>query len=188
MPSGWANSAAGGMFAAARATGRAHSDPQDLRERHELTIVRPDDRRESLLCETRSVLMHDFIHYAVESAARIETGFWGLLAHGRTLAEMNDRAGLPSADEAAEMATVERFVGALSGAVKEVPAAVLIAGIRRYAGAMDTEVPPWLTGSVVVDAQERLRHLVGAWRATPAGAALELDWPPNAPPHVTSAR
>lgn len=157
-------------------------------ERHELTIVRPGGRRESLLCETRSVLMHDFIHYAVESAARIETGFWGRLAHGRTLAEMNDRAGLPSADGAAEMATVERFVGALSGAVKAVPAAELVAGIRRYARAMDANVPPWLTESVVVDAQERLRHLVGAWRATPTGAAVELDWPPNAPPHVTSPR
>ena len=157
-------------------------------ERHELTIVRPDGRPESLVCETRSVLMHDFIHYAVESAARIESGFWGLLAHGRMLAEMNDRAGLPSAEEAAEMATVERFVGALSGAAKELPAAELVAGIRRYAGAMDTEVPPWLTEAVVVDAQERLRHIVGAWRATLAGAALELDWPPNAPPHVTSPR
>ena len=157
-------------------------------EQHELAIIRPDGRRESLLCETRSVLMHDFIHYAVESAARIETGFWGLLARGRTLAEMNDRAGLPSPDEAAEMAIVERFVGALSGAVKEVPAVQLIAGIRRYAGAMDTEVPPWLTEAVVVDAQERLRRLVGAWRATPVGAALELDWPPDAPPLVTSSR
>jgi hypothetical protein len=157
-------------------------------EQHELTIARPDARRESLLCETRSVLMHDFIHYAVESAAQLETAFWGLLAQGRTLAQMNDRAGLPSAEEAAEMATVERFVGALSGAVKEVPAAQLIAGIRRYAGAMESDVPPWLTEAVVVDAQERLRRLVGAWRATPAGAALELDWPANAPPLVTSPR
>ena len=157
-------------------------------EQHELTIVRPDGRRESLLCETRSVLTHDFIHYAVESAAGIETGFWGRLAHGRTLAEMNHREGLPSADEAAEMATVERFVGAMSGAAKEVPAAELIAGIRRYAAAMDGEVPAWLTEAVVVDAQERLRGLVGAWRATSVGAAVELEWPPNAPPHVTSVR
>ena len=157
-------------------------------EQHGLTIVRPDGRRESLVCETRSVLMHDFIHYAVESAARIESGFWGLLARGRTLAEMNDRAGLPSVAEAVEMATVERFVGALSGAAKELPAAQLIAGIRRYAGAMDGEVPPWLTEAMVVDARERLRRLAGAWRATPAGAAVELDWPPDAPPQVLSAR
>jgi hypothetical protein len=157
-------------------------------QQHELTIVRPDGQRESLLCETRSVLMHDFIHYAVESAAGVESGFWGLLARGRTLAEMNDRAGLPSAEEAAEMAIVERFVGALSGAAKEVPAAQLIAGIRRYAGAMDADVPPWLTEAVIVDAQERLQHLVGAWRATRPGAAVELDWPPDAGPIVTSPR
>jgi hypothetical protein len=49
---------------------------------------------------------------------------------------------------------------------------------------MDTEVPPWLTESVVVDALERLRGLVGAWRATPLSASVELDWPPDAPPHV----
>ena len=84
------------------------------------------------------------------------------------------------------MAIVERFVGALSGAAKGVPAGELVAGIRRYAVAMDTEVPAWLTEDVVVDAQERLRHLVGAWGATPAGAALALDCPPGAAPHVTS--
>jgi hypothetical protein len=85
------------------------------------------------------------------------------------------------------MATVERFVGALSGAAKEVPADQLVAGIRRYAAAMNAEVPPWLTESLVVDAQEQLRHLVGAWRATPAGASVELEWPANAPAHVTAA-
>jgi hypothetical protein len=152
--------------------------------RHELAIVRPDGRRESLLCETRSTLMHDFIHYAVEGAARIESGFWGRLAAGRTLAEMNDRAGLPSADEAAEMATVEQFVGALSGATKGVAAAELVAGIARYAAGTRAAMPPWLTEAVVVEAQERLRRLAGAWRATPPGAAVELDWPPDAPPRV----
>ena len=155
-------------------------------ERHELALVRPDGRRESALCETRSTLMHDFIHYAVEGAARLETGFWGLLAAGRSLGEMNDRAGLPSAREAAEMAVVERFVGALSGAAKGVPAAELVAGLGRYAAGMQTRVPAWLTESVIVDAQERLRRLVGAWRATPAGAAVELDWPPREPPRVAA--
>ena len=145
---------------------------------HELTILRADGRRESRRCETRSVLMHDFIHYAVEGAARIETGFGGRLAAGRSLAQMNDRAGLPAADEAAEMATVERFVGALSGAAKGVPAAALVAGIVRYAEALEAPVPPWLTEATVVEAQARLRRLVGAWRATPPGSAIELAWPP----------
>jgi hypothetical protein len=171
------------MFAAARSRVRIlfRKIPG---ERHELTLLRPDGRRESVLCETRSTLMHDFIHYAVEGAARLETGFWGRLAAGRTLAEMNDRAGLPSPDEAAEMATVERFVGALSGAAKGVPAAELVAALARYAAGIETRLPPWLNDSVVVEAQERLRHLVGAWRAAPPGAAVELDWPPLEPPRI----
>lgn len=155
-------------------------------DRHELAIVRADGRRESILCETRSTLMHDFIHYAVEGAARIESGFWGRLAAGRSLGEMNDRAGLPASDEAAELAIVERFVGALSGAAKGVPAAQLIAGIARYAAATGEGLPPWLTEATVVEAQERLRRISGAWRAAPPGGAIELDWPPTDtdPPRV----
>jgi hypothetical protein len=151
---------------------------------HELALVRPDGRRESVLCETRSTLIHDVIHYAIEGAARLETGFWGRLAAGRTLAEMNDRADLPPPDEAAEMATVERFVGALSGAAKGMPATELLAGIARYAAGTNDVVPPWLTEAVVVEAQECLRRLVGAWRATPPGGAVELAWPPDGPPRV----
>jgi hypothetical protein len=153
-------------------------------EHHELTIVRGGER-ETTLCETRSVLLHDFIHYAVEGAANLETGFWGRLAAGRSLAEMNDRAGLPSPGEATEMAIIEKFVGALSGAAKSVPAAELVAGIARYAAGTGDRLPTWLTEAVVVEAQERLRRLVGAWRAAPSGGAVELDWPPGAPPRVT---
>lgn len=78
-------------------------------------------------------------------------------------------------------------MGALSGAAKGVPAAELVAGLARYAAAGSDPVPPWLTEAIVVEAQERLRRLVGAWRATPPGAALELDWPPDAPPRVGGA-
>jgi len=146
---------------------------------HELAIVRDDGRRESVVCETRSLFMHDLIHYAVEGAAGIDTGFWGRLAQGRTLAEMNDRAGVAPADEAAELATVERFVGALSGAAKGLAAPEVVAGIARYAAALDERPPGWLTEPLVVTVQERLRRLVGAWRATPHGGTMELAWPPG---------
>lgn len=99
---------------------------------------------------------------------------------------MNDRAGLPAAREAAEMAIVEQFVGALSGVAKGVAAADLVAGLVRYAAATGVPVPAWLTERVVVEAQERLRQVAGAWRATPHGGALELAWPPDGPPRVGS--
>jgi hypothetical protein len=149
-------------------------------QRHELAIVRADGRRESVSCETRSVLVHDFIHYAVESEAKLDAGFWGSLARGRTLAEMNDRArvldGPDAVEMAAEMATIERFVGALHGASKGVAAADVVAGIRRYAEGMNEPLPAWLTEALVVNVQERLRRLMGAWKATPHGGTLALDW------------
>ena len=36
-------------------------------------------------------LVHDLLHYAAEQEAGVQTGFWGTLASGRTLADMNDR-------------------------------------------------------------------------------------------------
>ena len=145
-------------------------------QRHELAIVRPDGGRESVSCETRSVLLHDFLHFAVEAAAGLTSGFWGSLARGWTLAEMNDRARPPSGDGDAEMATIERFVGALHGAAKGQAAAGVVAGIERYAAGLNEPMPAWLTETFVVAVQERLRRLVGAWNATPYGETLELDW------------
>jgi hypothetical protein len=145
-------------------------------QRHELAIVRPNGRRESVTCETRSVLVHDFIHFAVEAEAHLDAGFWGSLARGRTLAEMNDRTRPPDGAGAAEMATIERFVGALHGASKGLAAADVVAGIRRYAAGLNEPMPAWLTEPLVVAVQERLRRLMGAWNATPYGGIMALDW------------
>jgi hypothetical protein len=161
-------------------------------QQHELTIARDGvhgAQRESVTCETRSMLLHDLVHYAVEAAAGIEGGFWGTLARGRTLAEMNDRTGAAlDAAEAAEMAAVEQLAGALHGAAKGMPAADVVAGIHRYAAATDEAVPAWLTESFVAAVQERLRALTGAWRATPHGGTLELTWPPGDAPPIAHAR
>lgn len=48
-------------------------------------------------CETRSYLVHDLLHYAVESEAGLSGGFWGNLARGKTLADMNDLRRTPGA-------------------------------------------------------------------------------------------
>jgi hypothetical protein len=75
----------------------------------------------------------------------------------------------------------------LHGAAKGLPAADVIAGIRRYVAAMDEEVPAWLTEPLVEAVQEQLRRLVGAWRATPHGGTMEVDWPPSAATRASAA-
>ena len=161
-------------------------------QQHELAIVREGFAREgfaregfardsgageSVVCETRSYLRHDLLHYAVEAEARIEGGFWGSLARGRTLAEMNDRARMPPGSDAAEIATVEQVVGVLSGAAKGRSTADVVAAVERYGAATDGPVPAWLTEPFVAAVQERLRGLLGAWKATPYGETMALDWP-----------
>jgi hypothetical protein len=145
-------------------------------ERYELRIIRPDGSVEAAPCETRSTLVHDFLHFAVEQAAALSHGFWGILARGRTLADMNDRTGMSLGAEAPAIMDVERLVGALSSAAKGVDALDVVAGIRRYYAAMDLVAPDWLAESLVRDVQERLRRLMGAWNATPYGGTMELDW------------
>jgi hypothetical protein len=146
-------------------------------ERHMLEIVRDGERREQVECETRSLLVHDLLHLAVESEAKLTGGFWGNLAKGRTLADMNDRTGKAMQAEAPEMAVIERLVGSLSGAVKGRSAAEMVAALTKHATALGSTNPSWLTEELVVAVQERMRQLVGHWKATPCGGAMEIEWP-----------
>jgi hypothetical protein len=145
-------------------------------ERHALAILRAGRPSDEVDCETRSTLVHDLLHYAVETEARLTTGFWGNLAAGLTLAEMNDRTGAPLGAGAGEMAAIEQIVGALSGAAKGRSAAEMAAGMRRFAAALGATMPDWLTESFIAAVQERMRRLLGRWRATPHGTSMDLDW------------
>jgi hypothetical protein len=146
-------------------------------DRHSLTIVRDDGRREQVECETRSYLMHDLLHFAVESEGRLREGFWGTLAAGRSLAEMNERENGGPMAATPELMAIEQTVGALSGLTKGRSAAELVAGMRRFAESLGGELPAWLTESFVEAVQERMRSLTGRWRATPFRGEMDLEWP-----------
>lgn len=145
-------------------------------ERHALEIATDDGRRERVECETRSYLQHDLLHYAVEAEAGLTEGFWGSLAAGQTLAALNDRTREPGADNPAMM-DIERLVGAMTRAVRGTSARDVVAGLERYAAAMGESNPPWLDEAFVQRVQERMRRLLGRWRATPYGDVMELEWP-----------
>jgi hypothetical protein len=146
-------------------------------DRHRLEIVRDDGSRDSASLETRSLLLHDLLHLAVESEAGFANGFWGSLARGKTLADMNDRSGRAMADVAAEMAVIEHVVGGLTQAAKGAAAAVVLAGLRRWLDAEGRAAPPWLDGPFIERMQERMRMLLGHWRATTHGQTMALRWP-----------
>lgn len=146
-------------------------------QRHVLAIVRGDGRREEAECETRSTLLHDLVHYAVEREAGLRSGFFGLLAGGTTLASLNDRTGRSLTGDGRELAEIERLVGALHGATKGRQARELYAGLVSYAQALERPLPAWMSEDLVERAQERLRDVTGRWKATPFHDTMVLDWP-----------
>lgn len=143
-------------------------------ERHELEIVRRGLPSERVSCETRSYLVHDLLHFATESEARLESGFYGRLAAGVTLAALNDRANSMGSPE---LAQIEQVVGMLSGSVKGLTTSEMMGAFERYEAAMDRPLPAWVTADLVRGVEARMRHLLGHYRATPYGSFMELEWP-----------
>jgi hypothetical protein len=52
----------------------------------------------------------------------------------------------------------------------------MIAALGASAGALGSPNPPWLTEQLVTAVQERMRQLMGHWRATPYGGSMVLEW------------
>ena len=146
-------------------------------DRHDLEVVRDDGSRDGVKgLESKSVLMHDLLHLAVESEAHLTTGFWGNLAGGTTLAQLNDRTGAAMMAETGELGLIEQIVGAMSGAVKGRSAAEMMESFRNFALAQGTPLPDWLTQEFISRVQERMRKLIGHWNATPYGGVMEVEW------------
>ncbi len=124
--------------------------------RHRMVMVTASFRHDAVL-ETRSLLLHDFAHYAVESALGIEHGFYGLVAAGHA-DPVALREHTVDPDVWAGLMAVEQQVVQLQTAFKWGDGA---------------EMPGW----------QVLRSVHGAWRKVGSGEALHLVWP-GAPPRV----
>jgi hypothetical protein len=146
-------------------------------DEHRLEIHRADGSTESAELETRSFLVHDLVHYAVEAEAGIADGFWGLLARGITLADLSDR-GAPAPDGGMAgrfgpgIALAERLVGPMQSVFHgRLDAALYVENARSAA-------PETVDAAFVERVEKRMRALWGHWRATRFRSSMELRWPP----------
>lgn len=146
-------------------------------ERHRVEFVRDDGTRETHEMETRSALLHDLVHYAVESEAGLTASFYGRLAAGETYEGL-----LASPPPDAEAMQTEGVVGRIQGIAKNdswssFEPASLAAAIAAGSRALGAEPPAWLTADLLVRVRERLRRVQGQWRATPFHQTLTLEFP-----------
>jgi hypothetical protein len=142
-------------------------------DRHRFEIVRDDGTREARELETRSALMHDLAHYAVEVEAGLNESFYGRLAQGVTYDQLTT-VPLTSAEALQTEGVVVRFQKSPEfGADPERCAQQIIGGFA----ATGRDPPTWVTADFVARTRERLRRMRGQWRATPFHQTMELEFP-----------
>ena len=147
-------------------------------QRHTLELVRADGSRETVDLVTREALFHDLLHFAVESSLPTQGGFWGTLASGKTMPDLNDRTGESVKANADTLYRVEGIVGVTSSVV-ELPVEQAFAKLLWFSESQGQALPEWCTESFVASVCEKMRRLQGQWKATPYGESMELVWVPT---------
>ena len=138
---------------------------------HRFEYVRADGTGESLELATREFLLHDLVHFAVETEAGLRGSFYGLLDRIGGYAELS----LDGAALGGEAQITEMIVGPLQNALgPEMAAADVADRVDRYFKDMDLRPPRWFDAGFVETIRERMRQLMGQWKATPFGEAMEL--------------
>jgi len=146
-------------------------------ERHRLEIVRDDGTREAHEQETRSTLLHDLVHYAVESEAGLKASFYGKLASGETYASLTTMVPADAESAQTEVVVVRIQRVAKHDTWSEIRPAGFADEIAASFRVMGYPAPAWLTGDLIVRVRECLRRIQGQWRATPFHRTLTLEFP-----------
>jgi hypothetical protein len=145
---------------------------------HRFEYRRADGTGEAVEMETRGLLLHDLLHYAVESEAGLCGSFYGILGKIGGYEELSVAGG---AALGGEVAITERLAGALTGALKreDLDDAAFVAQATEFLDIYDERAPRWFTPAFMAAVRERTRQLLGRWKATPFGETLELEFPPS---------
>ena len=142
---------------------------------HRFEYIRADGTGEALELETRSFLIHDLLHYAVESEAALRGSFYGLLDRIGGYAELSVNAG----GLGGEAQLTEMIVGHLTQPVTFGETGdVFVERVRGYFDDMDLIPPRWFTSLFVEAVRERMRLLQDQWKTTPFGETMTLTFEP----------
>lgn len=107
---------------------------------HRLDVFRRDGV-DAMDDDTRSFLLQDLTHFALETAAGLSTGFFSLLAQGRRPAELAD---MHASEWPVQALEIEQAVGGLHNLGKA-DARQVFEGLKNLRRAQGLDMPQWLT-------------------------------------------
>ena len=146
------------------------ADPPPVR------YLRADGTGEALELVTDEFLTHELVHFAVESEAGLRGSFYGLLDKVGGYAELT----LAGAALGGEAQITEMVVGPMQNSIDPTLTATGVAErIADFMRDMDLIPPRWLTGDFIEAVRERMRRLMGEWKAVPFGGTMELVFDPS---------
>jgi len=145
---------------------------------HRFAYERSDGSGQSIDLATRNFLLHDFIHFAVETEGSFKSSFYALLDRGESYESLGDADITDDTHPGGpEILMTERVVGAFTALAKGTASPTdVIAGVKNLLDASEEPMPEWLTVEFAERVAERLRRLQGEWKATPFGATMELEF------------
>jgi hypothetical protein len=143
---------------------------------HEFTYTREDGTGETSELETKTFLIHDLIHFCLETEAGLKDSFYGKLEKGNTYAALNELIEKEK-DFTEEVFITEVFAGALTGVVQsDASYEQLVAGVSNMLSARNLPLPAWFDEDFYNRFKEKFRKIIGEWKGTPFGATMELNF------------
>ena len=148
-------------------------------DQYRLECLRDDDSKTAASLEFRSYFKHDLMHFVVESSAKLQDSFFGLVKAGRDLSELSPKAIRESALVfPAEIQTTEVIVAALQGAYKTEPDyRDVCRKIKEYLAQISLAEPAYLTPDFCERVVCNHRSLLGRWGQLRGGQSLEFSFP-----------
>lgn len=132
-------------------------------EMHAVRVRRKDATVDRIELNSRSFLRHDFAHFAVEAEVPLLLGYWGCVADG---------APLGGDIDSPEIWLAESLAGPVQTLIRKE------AAVDEYLEVLRRCVPDRATDDLAQRIAERVRQLLGQWRATPYGKSMKLRWAP----------
>jgi len=134
---------------------------------HRFSVTTKNGSQSSAELVSRSFLLHDFVHLALETEAALGEGFYGLLARDVSFEELNQRgSGFLTRDlELAE---------ALTGPMQAVQQGRF--SKEDYVLQLSHLAPSLVTTEFVTHVLERLRRLMGHYRSLDYGETMEVKF------------
>ncbi|MBM9575995.1 hypothetical protein JWG45_02410 [Leptospira sp. 201903070] len=135
---------------------------------HILKIIRDSAPTEEIILETKSYLIHDLMHYCVESIGDFQNAFWGSLENGKTLSEMSDQKN-PNSDP--ELQIVELIVGPMQSLWKKrIDEEIVFERLLEISILSDPSL-------FIKTIHSKMDEVWGKWQSTKFGETMELVWP-----------